>query len=278
MGLPAEILQPRPQMECEKASQFGAFIQVFVKERDTAGIARVSCLSYPLPPGVSNVQAREMMLDILGPQESNVRTMQDYYRSASGELQFMAREGARFDKPMQDRFLDVPARDLGINQAKRKTELIGGVLHEFNSVLQGERHESAQASKGSEIFAFSYRVDEEQHALFGKNVAGKEGKRLSELALPGDEEHADMLKTLEKRLMEIDEGVVVNFDKSKTVSLCCVKFFKEKLVKAAGEVKEAIINRLSAWMGRDVALAYVRGEDGTLCPWHNAPIVDCGCA
>lgn len=215
-----------PAKESE-ARQFGAFIQVFEKRKDENGVARISTMSYPLPPGLNSDQAFSTMGEILGPGEDNtVVDFSDYYRSASGELQFQAREGARFDSSMMKRFLDVPAVSLGIDQSKRREELVGGVMAEFNNGLTGDRHESAQASSGESIFAFSYRVGSD--GLYGKTVNGVEGKKLSELALDGDMEHAEMLQKLEKRLMDMDEGVVINFDKSKTVSLCCAKFFSEK--------------------------------------------------
>lgn len=253
--------------EVEQAPDFGAFIQVFEKRKDANGIPRISCLSYPLPPGVTPNRARQMMGDILGPRESNVVNIADYYRSPSGELQFMAREGATFTTAMRDRFLNIPSRELGIDQRERKKELVGkGVLLRFHKALQGELFESAQDSPGAQIFDFAYEVDKKTGKIYGKDRKGKRmEKSLGELAMDGDIEHEGMLIRLEERLQEMDEGVVINFDKSKTVSLCCALFFKEKFLEKMGVIrdatKEAIGNFLSLFFGREFALQLVKEEE-----------------
>lgn len=216
--------------EIGKTSEFGAFIQVFEKRIDDQGIPRVACISYPLPKGISTKKAWKMISRIAGPSDSSIVNIDDYYLSTSGDLLFIAKTGEFFTTDMRARFLDVPEIELGIDQSRRKEELFSrGVLREFNLALLGERHASAQDSEGGTIFSFSYRVAKD--GLYGKDVQGKEGRRLSELAMEGDDEHSNMLIALEKKLMSMPEGIVINFDKSKTVSMCCAKFFKDKLAQ-----------------------------------------------
>lgn len=253
----ARVFTPQFQQESREAeaNAFGAFWQVFVKQKDSHGIPHVSCLSYPLPGGVNASQARHMLYEAAGIQlNENARS----YSSKSGELQFLALPNAVFDTDMQRRFLGVPEERLGVHQGKRREELLAGVLYEFNDGLTGKRHASAQASKGKNIFAFSY--NQYNGHLYGKDRKGREGKPLSELAMEGDLEHTHMLQALEKRLLAMDEGVVINFDKSKTVSLCCALFFKEKLLSGFQTISDYVRNMLSLYLGDSARYAFANQE------------------
>lgn len=273
-GAPERSLATRPDVE--KAPQFGAFLQVFVKKTDAQGVPHFSCLSYPLPPGMSQKQAKDMFVGIAGDAIFNKRGT--FYQSASKELMFLSLPGTHFDVSMRGRFLDVPAQMLGIDQTNRKEELVGGVLKEFYDELDGRRHESAQASRGQNIFSLSYRFEPTDRGLYGKARDGQEGKRLSMLALDGDVEHEEMLIRLEERLQEMEDGVVLHIDKSKTVSLCCALFFKEKLHDVFTSLRgtmENILDSLSLYFGhRNIAKLFA--EDSTdVCGQCNLSLDKC---
>lgn len=223
----------------KEVNRFGAFIQIFKKKGNN-----IACYSYPLE-SVSTGEARRITSSILSPDKEPA------YRYESESLLFMARPGLH---EIEHRYLTIPEVFLGVDQSKRRLELDNGLKSEFEEMLAGKRHTNAQVSKGQEMFTLSYRVklDPETGELgvFGLPLQGEE-QRLSRLQI--DEEHAEMLKALEKVLLAHDEITIVNFSKHKTVSLCCAKFFKDKLVNGIKSIGDSFFDTLSFYFGNRLA-------------------------
>lgn len=221
--------------EIEPSQEFGAFIQVFVKRGNTIG-----CLSYPLPAGITTDRAAMMLTTILYPDTPAESDSQ--YASSDGELLFLKRPGVH--KDAVERFLKVPEVFLGVAQKDRWQEFMGEVGDNFWQSVGGARFESAQNSPGKLLYDFSYQV--KNGRVIGLGVNGQE-VQLSQLAMPGYEEHQKMLVALEQALLTEGEVTIINFDKSATVSACCAKFFKAKAGENPG--MQLVLSDLAFYTG-----------------------------
>lgn len=265
-----------------QADKFGAFVQVFVKKKGEDGKPpHIACLSYPLPGGITGEQAEIMLREIIGFEKADEGDPRNSHKSPQGDLQYFARPGADFDETMIDRFFAVPQRELGIDQKKRRNEFNnGGVRNRFEEALKGERFDSARGSPGTDIFDFSYV--QEADGVYGKDVKGKKAKKpLSQLAMEGYDDHRVMLENLQDRLMSMEEGVIVNFDKSATVSKCCALFFKEKLksgVESAVNAFNNFVGYIHDRFGPPAAFAFVEEVKKKKCEKHKSSVIDCGCS
>lgn len=258
MSRSKEALQYTPPQETKeivKDPGMGAFLQVFEKKRDATGIPRISTMTYFLP-GITTEQGEQLIRGIAGVENKDKRSV--VYASPSGELMFQAFFGATFDNAMIQRFLNVPAAMLGVDQTERRRQLLGGVLREFHDGLAGKRHKSAQDSEGKEIYAFTYR--QKGKCLIGKNVQGKEGKPMSQLAMKGDREHENMLVAQERTIADMEEGVVLAIDKSKSVDLCCRLFFQEKLRQLTVAMRKAVVGMISRFVNAEDLYGYLAAQ------------------
>lgn len=249
--VPQRLFDKTPARE-EEASTFGAFIQIFQKDGDN-----IACYSYPLPYA-SQDQARVMVSAIISPDKKPKYS----YESNAGLL-FMGEPGIH---DIEEKYLAVPEEMLGVDQSKRRAQLDRGLRREFQNMQKGIRHSNAQDSEGQDMFTLSYKVEIDpetgEKGVFGLALNG-EKRRLSKLPL--DAEHTEMLRELEKTLLENDTITIVNFSKHKTVSLCCAKFFAEKLVKGVESMSERIKDFMSFYFGSGPRLNFVQEEKNNRC-------------
>lgn len=275
------LIVPEQVKREEQADEFGAFVQVFVKKKGEDGNPNIACLSYPLPGGISTEQASGMLRKIIGFEKEDAYDPRNYHQSPQGDLLFLAKPGADFNEAMIGRFFDVPQRELGIDQEKRTNEFKnGGVRNRFEEALKGKRFDSAQASTGTEIFDFSYV--QQADGVYGKDVKGEKAKKpLSQLAMEGYDDHRIMLENLQDRLMSMKEGVIVNFDKSATVSKCCALFFKEKLkngIESAHNTFNDFAGYIHGRFGLTAAFAFVENVKNKKCKKHKSSVIECSCS
>ena len=90
-----------------------------------------------------------------------------------------------------------------------------------------------------------------------------------------------MLGKLEERLVTMEEGVVVNFDKSATVSKCCALFFKEKLnngMEAARNTFNDFVGYVHDRYGLPAAFAFAEDVKKKNCRKHKSSVIECSCS
>lgn len=201
-----------------------AFLQLFVKKGEHVG-----CLTYPVLclPGVRD--ARNAVISILYPD----RVAKDgFYQSPNGDLQFVIKQG--IDAAAISRFFSIPAQMWEIGQRNKTQEFTALVGEEFFGCVSGKNHQSGWASRGKQVFAFSYR--QKGDGLYGIAGDGRE-MRLSSLAARGYSEHARMLSKLEEVLVGMDEGMAIHIAFDGTVDPCCGNFFRTKMGGEDGDDK-----------------------------------------